>query len=265
MVASGLVRAYRWHLLFLGESTGVLRLFLIENAGIAFNSFLPIRVGAEVVQYAFLTRRYNRPSELVLATLALVRTVDLAVTIGIVLYGFLLVRRDASPLQYLGAGLGVTVLVVGSVLALWLVMERWSWLARHGLVRAYTGALRGLVARPRRLFSILAITLFHWVLLGLSAWLVAWGLGTGINPLTALVITLVVFFVGTTLPGLPGAIGPFELAAVSVMEFYEISAEIAFGFALLSHAVLFLPVIVIGAVTFVAWGVPWQAKERQPS
>ena len=63
------LRAYRWHVLFIGEKVPIHRLLLVQNAGIGLNSLSPIRIISEAVQYLLLTFRYPVKKEMVAATL----------------------------------------------------------------------------------------------------------------------------------------------------------------------------------------------------
>ena len=70
----------------------------------------------------------------------------------------------------------------------------------------------------------------------------------GISPFTATVIIMGTIFFATAVPAAPGALGTFEFAMVYVLGFFGVAREESFGFALLTHAVFFLPPTIIAAI-----------------
>mgnify|MGYP000409763506 CR=1 FL=1 len=64
---------------------------------------------------------------------------------------------------------------------------------------------------------------------------------------TVLVI-LVTIFVATSVPAVPGAIGTFEAAMVYIAALFGVDKDLAFPYALVMHALLFLPPTILAAV-----------------
>ena len=107
---------------------------------------------------------------------------------------------------------------------------------------------RELERHKTRLAASLAITVGYWLLVGISAWLIAVAVDLGISPFTATVIIMGTIFFATSVPAAPSAIGTFEFAMVYVLGFFGVVREDSFGFALLTHAVFFLPPTIIAAI-----------------
>jgi len=59
------------------------------------------------------------------------------------------------------------------------------------------------------------------------------------------VLSLAVIFFTDWLPGLPGAIGTFEFVALYLLGLWQVEASTAFGFAILLHALFFLPPLIV--------------------
>jgi uncharacterized membrane protein YbhN (UPF0104 family) len=55
-------------------------------------------------------------------------------------------------------------------------------------------------------------------------------------------------FFATAVPAAPSAIGTFEFAVIYVLDFFGVERESGFGFAVITHAVFFLPPTVIAAI-----------------
>jgi uncharacterized membrane protein YbhN (UPF0104 family) len=62
-------------------------------------------------------------------------------------------------------------------------------------------------------------------------------------------------FFATTVPAAPSAVGTFEFAVVYVLEYFGVDREAGFGFAVIIHAVLFLPPTIIAAIFLPREGV----------
>ena len=59
VVVANILRACRWQALFVSQRLPLMRLFVVQNAGIGLNNLVPIRVVSEGVQFALLTLRYR--------------------------------------------------------------------------------------------------------------------------------------------------------------------------------------------------------------
>ena len=89
----------------------------------------------------------------------------------------------------------------------------------------------------------------YWLLVGLTAWILAGAIDLSISPTTATLVIMGTIFFATAVPAAPAAIGTFEFAVVYVLdEFFGVSRESGFGFAVITHAVFFLPPTLMAAV-----------------
>ena len=167
------LRAYRWHVLFLGEKVPLLRLLLVQNAGIGINSLSPIRVISEVVQFLLSTFRYPVKKDMVAATLGVQRILDFV--IGALLLGvglLLLPGLKGFALYVLGAGVLAIVSLAAVRVVIWIGTR--PGFTRLPLLASTSWSLRSLVqARLNLTFSFL-LTLAYWLTAGLV------GLGTGL-------------------------------------------------------------------------------------
>ena len=102
-------------------------------------------------------------------------------------------------------------------------------------------SLVALQARKGRIAAAFGLTCAYWLVLGPMGWVIAQGAGIDLSLSKVLVTVLGAMFFATALPGLPGAIGSFEFAVVSLLNLWGIPTEPAVTFAIILHAVLFLP------------------------
>ena len=246
------LRAYRWHVLFLGEKVPIHRLLLVQNAGIGINSLSPIRVISEAVQFLLLTFRYPVKREMVAATLGVQRILDFV--IGALLLGvglLLLPGLKGFALYILGAGVLAIVSLAAVPVVIWVGTR--PGFTRLPLLASTSWSLRSLVqARLKLTFSFL-LTLAYWLTAGLSAWVLAYGMGIEISLLLATLLVIGTLTFVALVPSLPASVGTFEFAVYYLLTAFGIGPVEALGYALVIHAIIFLPPILIALVVLVSW------------
>ena len=118
-----------------------------------------------------------------------------------------------------------------------------------GMMRSFVGGLQSLRS-PQRLAEILVLSAASWIVEGLTYYVVARSMGMEESVLVFL-LTMGVINIFSAIPSSPGYIGPFEFAGKLVLTQFGIAAEMAVAYLLLVHALLLLPVIILGGV--LAW------------
>ena len=247
-VSSTYLRAYRWQLLFVDETISINRLFIIQNVGIGLNNVMPIRVVSEPIQLAILTLRDRiRPSK-ALATLGMERVLDLVVSTLIMAVSFFVIPEMQSFTLYVWGAVGVMVVSVGLVRLLAWGSTGVEAIRRIPALAAFADAVRELERQRMRLALSLALSTIYWLLVGISAWIIANAVHLNITPMTATLVIIGTIFFATAVPAAPAAIGIFEFAMVYMLEIFGVSREAGFGFAVISHAVFFLPPTIMAAI-----------------
>ena len=254
IVLASFFRAYRWQVLFIGQKVPVTRLFMVQNAGIGLNNLAPVRVVSEGAQFALLTLRYGVKSGVALATLGVERILDLVVTAALLMAGLTLLPGAGDFIPYV---VGAFVVAVASVLAvpLFIWVSRKPMLSRVPILVSTSAYLLDMVRAKVALPYAFLLTLVHWLLVGFCAWILAHGMGLGISAFVATVAILGTLYFATSLPALPAAAGTFEFAVVYVLKIFGVSQALAFSYAVVLHAVLFLPPIFIAIVVFATIGL----------
>jgi len=123
-----------------------------------------------------------------------------------------------------------------------------------GMARSFVEGLQSLRS-PRRLVEIVLLSLASWLVEGLAYYVIARSMGMDASVLIFL-LAMGVINIFSAIPSSPGYIGPFEFAGKLVLTQFGISAEVAVAYLLLVHALLLLPVIVLGGV------LAWSRRDR---
>ncbi|MDP7619861.1 MAG: lysylphosphatidylglycerol synthase transmembrane domain-containing protein [Dehalococcoidia bacterium] len=262
LLVSGTVRAYRWSLLFPSDRPPVRRLFLVENTGIGFNSVSPIRVVAEPVQFGYLALRYRYDGGTVLASLVLVRVVDLVITLSMIAVGFLVFRPQADIPGYVWGGIGIFASIAVIVIGISLQSGRIRFTDRLKFLGAYSDVWRDLARKPGQLGAVAGTTAALWGVKGAAAYIIVLGLDIDLSLPETHVLMLAVTTLGLTLPGLPSGLGPIEFAATFFLPFYGVGETNSLAFGLVLHGTFLLPPIAIAVATLLIVGGPWPSPRE---
>jgi uncharacterized membrane protein YbhN (UPF0104 family) len=88
-------------------------------------------------------------------------------------------------------------------------------------------------------------TVASWLVLALSNWFVMLGFDLGLSPAAGLLVA-VAGAVAMILPASPGALGVYEAATVVALDSYGVPRSEAVSYALVLHALNFVPFVVAG-------------------
>ena len=248
------LRALRWRVLFANVDVSVGRLFLVQHEGLGLSNLMPIRVTSEVTQLAVLTLRDGIRGPLALATLAMERVIDVVASTLILGVAFFLVPEMKNFTVFVWGAIAFTVFAVGLV-RLFAWSESLSLVTRFKFLADFVAAVKGLEQERTRLLVSFGISVCYWMLVGITAWIVSAAVDLPLSPLVATVVILGTIFFATAVPAAPSALGTFEFAVIYVLGYFGIDKTDAFGFAVICHAVFFLPATVIAIVFLPREGV----------
>ena len=255
LAVSGYLRAVRWRVLWSKQRVSALRLFWVENAAIGLNNLSPVRALDEPLILGILTLRDRLPGGTVVATMVATRVLDLAfslVVIGIA------VATLPVLLRYMPIIAGTSlyfVILIAVLLNLRRIIKRFPWLNQLPGIAGFQEAIHALKLDWRRIGVALGFTIAYWLFLGPIAWTIAGGVGLDIDPYKLIVVAFGAIFFSTALPGLPGALGTFEFAAVTLLEFWGAPKEEALTFAIILHLILFVPPSLVTVVMLPREGI----------
>ena len=240
-IAASYLRAVRWRLLFVNGEVTANRLFIVQNVGIGLNNLVPIRIASEAAQLAILSIKDRVSPSLALATLGMERVLDVVASALILAVAFLFIPEIRQYGIYVWGALALAILSVILVRLLAWSGNKSSWLRRVPFLLSFAKSVRDLERERARLAASFALSLIYWLLVGVTAWIISTSFHLSITPITATMIIMATIFFATAIPAAPSAIGTFEFAVVYLLGLFGVNQEPAFGFAVITHAVFFLP------------------------
>jgi glycosyltransferase 2 family protein len=254
------IRILRWRYLFEPEtrpslggcSVALLVCYLLNNV-------LPVRAG-ELGRIVVLKQREDVSRVEAAGTIVVERVFDVLALL-LVLFVILPWLPHVSWLTaaaVLAIVLGVALAAVVIVLAVWgerpirflsrplgwlpfVSAERAEWAARN-LARGFAG-----LRRPRLAGAAFLLTVVSWLVIAFSWWLLMQGFGLDVSPLASLLV-VVASNLALILPSSPAGLGVFEAAVVLALGAYGVSNSVALSYALVLHAVNFLPFVIVGGI-----------------
>ena len=271
-----LIRAIRWrHLLAPLGQVGLGNALRATVIGFAVTSILPGRVG-EVLRPYVLARREQLSASAVLATVVVERMLDLVALL--VLFGVSVVVFDptfaVTDETLLGAlRTGAWLAAAGAVGALAVACVA---AGRPDRVGRFVGRLAvplpervstafaakaqlfatglSVMRQPAPLALAMGWSVVLWVTIAAGLWLVSVSFGIQMPPAGANVL-LVLVVLGVLVPT-PAGIGGYHAAyQVGAIGLYAATDEAAVGAGLLSHALSFFPVAIVGIVLMAQEGL----------
>lgn len=286
--ASFYIRAFRWrYLLSPFAETTTARLYPVVIVGYMANNLLPLRAG-EFVRSYYLSRREPVSGATALATIIVERVFDGLLMLLLLFAGFLFLPfsglpegvRERVDIPVWAAVAIMVVPFVGGFAVIVLAAlhpQRFlavsNWLARRlpapvrfralisAFARRFIDGFEGL-HRPGRLARVAVLTAPVWVVEGATYYFIALGFDLdshlGSQWLLAGSILLVVSManLAISVPLSQGGVGPFEIFAALALVVLGVGSAQASAYAVVLHAALLLPVIIVGLLYLAVRSIP---------
>jgi uncharacterized protein (TIRG00374 family) len=149
------------------------------------------------------------------------------------------------------------------------IMPRRLATALMGVIEKFASGFE-VIRRSEHHVGLVVSSLALWAMYGAMAYLVLRSLGfmgAGIeaidrNPVGAVLVTLMITTLGFTLPGAPGAVGTYHGMTVLGLGLFGVPADRAAGFAILLHALNYIPLTALGLVFFWKLGLTFHDTGR---
>ncbi len=262
LVGINMARAMRWRVLMGEKTIPVLQVFAIVNIGYLFNNVLPAKAG-EVVRAYLAGRKLKGGLGQGASSLVVERLLDVLVVVFLAL-GLLPFVDLPQWLVQGGILLGIVALVGIVILA---VLSRlseaaterfWAKMARipvlgHPIVKRLVTSLVegfGVLTDAGILLRSLAWSLVVWLGYALLNYVLFLALGMTDLPFVAALTVLCATGLSMVVPSSPGAIGPFEAAAVLVLTgVFAVGNADASAYAFGLHMFTNLTLIVYGLLS----------------
>ena len=243
-----LMDAIRWKLLLPKERISTTRLFLVWNTGQGINALSPFKALSEITETVMLRYGNGIRADKVVSSLLLTRMLDLMVTVSLVGVGLVILPQLAGFRPVVASLWAVVFAAFAATLLLSKWMQRVPRIMRITGLAQFIQSMHLASSRGRIMLACIALTGTAWMSIGVAAWLVAQAAGIDMPLwLVSIVIVAVTLFSSLT-PAAPGAVGVYEFVTISTLGLFAIDPTVALTFALVIHAVLFLPPLLIGTV-----------------
>jgi hypothetical protein len=229
------------------------------------NAVLPARLG-EPLRAVLVARRESLPAATTFGSVVLERIIDTATLALLILPAAWMAGApnwivQVAAIGALAAGAILAVLAFMGLAGPVRVFDRLASRARVGAPRSFVAGAaghfrefaNGAGASNRRPLILLTafLSLVAWGLDATLVWLAALSIGVTLDPAQAILIAGVGVF-ATMIPAAPGYIGTYELAATATAVALGIDPESALAIAVLTHALVLLPMAGAGAVALLA-------------
>jgi uncharacterized protein (TIRG00374 family) len=250
-------RAARWHYLFPPRSHPP-ALVAATMIGYMVNNVLPLRAG-ELARVYVVAHRWGHSFWTVLATVVVERILD-GVTI-VFLVGLIVLSIPVPAYLRWGALVMLVTNLLGiaalaglawrpeamRAIARW-IFRRWLPL-QNRVERVFDRFAWGVhgVRAPEHTLPLLGWTAVAWGLPVLAAWTVLRALHLSL-PWMAPWVVLAFVGVSVSIPSAPGFIGVYHAAAAVALGLLGVGRAEAVGYAIILHAVQFIPVTLVGWV-----------------
>jgi uncharacterized protein (TIRG00374 family) len=242
-------QAVRWRAIARTPSVSTTKFEEMVVCGVAVNNVLPGRVG-DLLRARWLQVAARIPAGRALATVFVDRSFDvlalvvfLAVSLPFVA-GAEWLRRIAIG----GLALLVALILVLLAARLYTRHRARDRLSGRSLVRRIArDTIEGLadpIGRGRAVV-LAGISLGTWTMWALAAWFVARAVGIELSLLEAIFVAAVINL-GVAIPSSPGFIGTYQWLGVSALALFDIGTDSALAFAILMHAVWYVPTMLVG-------------------
>ena len=229
-------------------------------SSIAVNNVLPLRAGDALRAFGF-RRELRSPAMRVLGTLVLERLLDMTTLLALFLVGLFAVPTDLFPQAITVAAawlVGTTALALGVLLvlaprlpALLRRLAAQPALEAHGWSERVQGwgqhfiETFAVLRRPADVLALLGLSLLIWLLEAGVLGSVALALGASAGAGAAL-FAMATGTLSTLIPSSPGYVGTFDYFTLTALTAYAVPQTQAAAIAFTVHAVLWLPLTLLG-------------------
>lgn len=239
---------------------------------IALNNLLPLRAG-DIVRATVFPTAIGVDRTAALGSIVIERLLDLLTLVILLGVGATVIPNVVLPHWLVQITIIVSFTAVAALVLIFLfsgsiarALYRYCSLSkdRGFIVRTLQIVARMLegfrhMSQPRSLAKIVVLSLLVW--LGEAGAFYAIMLGFGMQqPPAAALLVMSFITLSTLVPSSPGYIGPFHLAAFSVIVLLNVNEEVATSFAVLSHLVLWVSTTAAGGIAMLVHPAVFRTK-----
>jgi len=270
-VAHNVFRVLRWRALLepVRAKVPFRPMFDAVILGYATSWTIPGRLG-ELVRPALLAGRERLPLGPCLGSVLADRLLDGVAVLALFGVGVVLTPMTEATVTHAsiirGSAVGLVALIAVPIVLLF-VASRWrvrieAWLRGRRGLRGWLGRTLFALAdgvealkRPALFLRIAFHTMMAWLFICGSTWIGIRASGVEV-PFSAVLMMLPLLVLGIALPTPGGAGGYHAAMRFGLMELFLVSEPLAVGAGILQHAVVVLPIILLGALLLMVDRIP---------
>jgi uncharacterized protein (TIRG00374 family) len=286
LVASLFIRAWRWRVIL----NPVARMsfgdvFSAMCIGYMANDLLPFRMG-ELYRAQVVHQLSSASRSAAFGSIVLERVLDLLFMVPFM--GLAILLYPVSPALRQGAIAMGMLTFAGAGFLIWMVVDRDRALrlaeralrflpkklasGLHKLLDKFTSGLT-VLKRSEHLLGLSVSSVVLWAMYAMMIWMVLGGLGflsqgyasIDENPFGAVLAILMINTIGFVIPSAPGAVGTYHGMVTLGLTLMGIPGDRAAGFAILLHALNFIPLTGLGLFFFWRMGLTFRDTRRLAS
>lgn len=241
---------------------------------IALNNLLPFRSG-DVVRVVGFRKHLNAPAMRLLGTLFIERLLDLMILLGFFFVGLLGITADQFPVTFIRMTAYIGAIAAAGVFTVLLFHKQFArlvyWAADMAFFtkRSWSASIKqhskhfldalNLLRTPKLTLQLIALSVVVWSFEGAVFATVAYTISSD-SASTAPWFALATGTLATLLPSSPGYVGTFDYFAMLGLMAYGVEHASAVAFAIVVHAILWLPLTAAGLVYFLLPCTPFLRK-----
>jgi len=256
------VRALRWKWLIAPiKNVSTKILFDATMIGYFGNNVLPLRMG-ELLRAYVVSNNASIPTSKVIGTLIVDRILDFLAVIILAIFFLFFSELINIPIWtmvfsiILIFGLFITVLIVGNKNPNWESIKKRNKIFQSNIGAKIFGIIKNMISgisvlnkTPNKI-GVYGFIVLLWSMYFGSFLLIVKGINLDLSIMNAGIL-YVLLTLSISIPAAPGYIGTYHAACVAALtNIFSISLNASQSFAVLSHAVIFVPFVIIGAIFF---------------
>ena len=275
-IGHNVFRVWRWQALLEPVQTEIpfRPMFSAIIIGYATTWVIPGRIG-EIVRPTFLSVKVGVPLGPALGSVVVDRVMDAGAIVALFSLGTWLAPLQGEAAEHAALIRGASILLTGLAAGFLAVLVTTSIF--RGPVSRWVGARRGVVAwvghlvlsiasgadslrSPRLLARVVVHSLLAWLTIAVATWIGVLSAGAEV-PFGAILVILPMLALGVAVPT-PGGTGSYHAALKWGLMLFGVTAVTAVSAGLLMHAIVTIPIILLGAILVGVEGVSWRDMVR---
>ncbi len=267
------LRGVRWSMMLRNvKRISLWKMIKFVIIGFMCNNILPARLG-EFARALIIGKGENISARASFASVVLERVFD-GVTIVLLLVVLAIQQPFPEWVKKMGlfsAALFLLFFILLTVLGhkgeVWI--EKWECSSR-GIICKIAAFLSKFVhglqmLRDRRMvLLVMLLSFIIWSIEVINYLVVMRGLGIAL-PLGAAAFALVVVNLGIMIPSSPGFVGTLQYFCVLALSVYAVPKDLALAYAIVLHAVMYIPITVLGLIFLARTGITLKTLSRSRS